>query len=96
MSAAKQMSFRVTRDEALLISKIIDRAAEKVANTNRMEAHMDISACIANGCPLDLQDWLEAPQFDFFHDFYGIQRHINRTTGQLEDFFVPRFATRGK
>lgn len=88
----KTISFHTTREETILINKIIDRAASKVKNVNRMEANMDISACVANGCPLKLQEWLDAPDFDFFHDFYGIARHIDRTTGQLTDCFLPRFA----
>jgi len=83
-----QINFHTTREEALLISKIITRAGD----SDRMSAHMDISACIANGCPLKLQEWLDAPDFDFFHDFYGIKRHIDRTTGTLRDCFLPRFA----
>jgi hypothetical protein len=88
-------SFHVTREEVLLINKIIERAerqSQRGHSIDRMTAHMDISACIANGCPLKLQEWLDAPDFDFAHDFYGIARHIDRTTGQLKDCFLPRFA----
>ncbi len=41
---------------------------------------------------LRLEDWLNANNFDFAHDFCGIQRHMNRTTGKVEGFFLPRFA----
>lgn len=88
-------SFHTTREEVILINKIIARAealAQSGHTIDRMAAHMDISVCIANGCPLKLQEWLDAPDFDFAHDFYGIARHINRKTGQLEDCFLPRFA----
>lgn len=41
---------------------------------------------------LRLEDWLKADNFNFAHDFCGIQRHINRSTGLVEGFFLPRFA----
>lgn len=47
-------------------------------------------------CPLDLQGLLEAQDVDFVHDICGIQRHINRETTELEDFFVPRYAKRSE
>lgn len=93
--ATAKLNFHVTREETILISAIIRRAAKLMADDeplNRLESHMDLSACIANGCPLKLQEMLDAPDFDFAHDFYGIRRHINRQTGQLEDHFLPRFA----
>lgn len=98
MRQTKRISFHTTRDEAVLIGKIIDRAVSMLTDPNtedgidRVSAHMDISACIAQGCSLKLQEWLDAPDFDFAHDFYGIMRHINRKTGELTDCFLPRFA----
>ena len=96
MQTEKRISFHVTREEVILISKIIRRAHEMNhrdgSTFDNLTAHMDISACIAQGVPLKLQEWLDAPDFDFAHDFYGIMRHINRRTGELEDCFVPRFA----
>ena len=53
---------------------------------------MDITACHANGCRLHLKAFLELRPQDFAHDFAGIQRHINRRTGKLEDCFTPRCA----
>ena len=44
---------------------------------------------------LRLDDWLEADDFNFAHDFWGIRKNINRTNGfPVTDFgfFVPRFA----
>jgi|SRR5580700_1257281 hypothetical protein len=86
-------SFHTTREETILIGKIIDRA-ERLSQQpiDRMTAHMDLSACIANGCPLKLAELLDADDFDFAHDFWGIARHIDRKTGLLGDFFLPRYA----
>lgn len=43
---------------------------------------------------LRLDDWLEANEFNFAHDLYGIMNNINRTEFPAIDFglFVPRFA----
>ena len=42
----------------------------------------------------ELEELLHADGFDFTHDVWGIRRHINRKTGQLEDCFTPRYAKR--
>lgn len=43
---------------------------------------------------LRLDEFLSADDFDFIHDFCGIQRHMDRALGnpKVVDFFVPRFA----
>ena len=43
---------------------------------------------------LDMEDWLNADDENFAHDFIGIQNHMNRETMRCENFFVPRFAYR--
>lgn len=90
-------SFVVTRDEALLINKIVDRARELYKKyhpdypaPDALELNMDITACHANGCPLNLEKLLGFPDFDFAHDVFGIQEHLNRRTGGLMDCFLPR------
>lgn len=92
----KRLSFDVTKEESAIIRKIADRA-DKIFLPNfieqtKLETIMDLSACHANGCPLRLQELLDADEFNFAHDVCGIRRHINRTTGQLEDCFMPRFS----
>jgi hypothetical protein len=59
-----------------------------------VDAGMDVTACHSNGCPLKLEQLLEADDFNFSHDVFGIRRHIDRETGKLEGFFLPRFAKR--
>jgi len=39
-----------------------------------------------------LKGLLQAENFDFLHDVIGIVNHLNRETGELEDYFVPRYA----
>ncbi len=80
------------------ILAIADRAVEAARRRSshpadrllKAEVMMDITATHANGCPLDLDKLLAAPDFDFAHDVFGIRRHLDRTTGELRDFFLPR------
>jgi hypothetical protein len=93
---SKRISFKVTRDEVAKIEVIADRAV-KIARKHyidysKMEALMDITATHANGCPLRLGDLAIADDFNLAHDVFGIRRHLNRKTGQLEDCFIPRYA----
>jgi hypothetical protein len=57
----------------------------------RLDILMDVHAT-HSVCPLRLDDLLAADDFNFSHDIGGIARHLNRQTGEMEDFFVPRFA----
>jgi hypothetical protein len=96
MPATMNPSFDISREEHEIIQKIVDRAIgaarEAGIRVDRMTMLMDLTATHANGMPLRLVSLLEAESFDFNHDVFGISRHINRQTGQLEDCFVPRFA----
>ena len=42
---------------------------------------------------LRLNDLLNADDSNFAHDICGIQKNINRETREIENFFVPRFAS---
>lgn len=90
------MNFHVVTADFDLIESIADRAvkeADKIgARYPRIDILMDLTACHANGTPLDLARLLEFPDFDFAHDVWGIRHHINRNTGGLGDCFVPRCA----
>ena len=41
---------------------------------------------------LRLEEFLNADDENFCHDFVGIQRHMNRRLCVIRDLFVPRFA----
>lgn len=94
----KQISFKVGKGEAAIIDMIVQRAITMESQRmspqklDRLKMTMDITACHANGNPLRLSELLVSEPFDFTHDVFGIQRHINRETGQLENFFTPRFS----
>jgi len=90
-------SFRLgSKEEARTISKIAARAVQMAASAGWryefMDADMDITACHVNGNPLKLNELLTADDGNFAHDVFGIRRHINRETGQLEDCFSPRYS----
>lgn len=92
----EQVNFSASKEDAEIITKIMQRAAEMLESTgrrvDRLSLHMDITATHLNGTPLRLAELLDAPGFDFMHDVSGIMRHIDRTTGKLTGCFLPRFA----
>lgn len=91
------VSFDVTKKESKVIEEIVERARlyamrNGIETPVRMDLQMDLTAVHANGCPLRLRELAAADDFDFTHDVFGIMRHIDRKTGKLGDFFLPRFA----
>lgn len=94
-----EINFRVSEGERDLISRLADRASilakkQGVKRFDKTACMMDLTATHANGCPLDFDRLLVADDFNFSHDIAGIQRHLDRSTGQLTDCFLPRFAAR--
>ena len=91
-----QISFDVDKWTHELIMKVMLRCQEQFPkinyHSNWMDFVMDMTACHANGCPVDWARLLEADDFNFIHDVGGIQKHLNRETGKLGDMFLPRFA----
>lgn len=92
----RRISFKVIPEDSTLIHQITDRAMTKTWFSNLykqgLDLIMDLSATHENGCRLNLQKLLDAPDFDFFHDIRGIHHCLNRETGELADFFLPRCA----
>lgn len=88
------LSFDVSKSDLAKLMSIADRAVSMAhaysVDYSKFDALMDLTACHANGMPLDLDNLAAAPEFDFAHDVFGIRRHINRETGVIEDCFVPR------
>jgi hypothetical protein len=94
---AKYVSFAASRTEYDLVDRIVQRAIDEGVIPDdpeeRKTLSMDLIATHVNGCPLNLLKLSEWPEkFDFAHDIVGIQRHINRRSGKLENCFLPRFA----
>ena len=84
----KEVSFYTTTAESDLILKIVERSMVR----DRLSLNMDLSACHANGCALDFEKLLAADDFTFFHDVGGIVKNMNRSTGKLNNCFLPRCA----
>lgn len=90
------VSFEVSDADKALIGQIAHRADHAIFKPLEIEQTvldtiMDLSATISQGCPLRLQELLDADPFNFAHDVGGIRRHIDRTTGKLGGCFLPRF-----
>lgn len=95
-----QIKVNATNEDRILIQKIVARA-----KTIRSEVVVDYRPIVdifglalsltivhLNTCPMDLQRLLEADDANFLHDIQGIQRHIDMSTGELRDCFLPRYA----
>ncbi len=52
---------------------------------------MDLHAASSH-FKMRLDDWLKADNFNFAHDFVGIQNDIDRETCRFSNRFLPRFA----
>ena len=95
------LKWTTSKEDVETIGKIIDRYMEfhhslgipKLYQRPRMDLIMDVEATHCNGCPLKLTELLNAADFDFAHDLIGIQNNLNRSTGELENCFVPRYAS---
>lgn len=100
--SADGVSFRVSDFDRTLIRSIVSRAfrdkdlrreLDFIADGEddaRQTLTMDLTACHANGCPVDLVRLLDSDDVTFGHDLTGIQRHIDRRTGRLRRAFGPR------
>jgi len=91
------INWDVNEEEMALIHQIVDRGealmkAQDLPAPDRVDMLMDLTACHANGTPLRLEAMLNADDFNFAHDFFGIQNHIDRDTAAMTDCFLPRFA----
>jgi hypothetical protein len=86
------IKLKTTKKESALIVLIASRFIVRHLVTDHLDLIMDITACHLNGCPLDLERLLTAPDFDFDHDVAGIHGYLDRKTGKLLDNFLPRYA----
>ena len=90
----RKTPFTLDPEENELIHEIVDRAIN-MANENAIEApdktfaHMDIALAHCH-TPLPHRDLLESNEATFGHDFFGILKFIDRKTGDLREFFMPK------
>lgn len=86
------LSFETTDEEDALIELCAARARACGDSRPVVMIRMDLAATNASGCPLDFEKLLAFDDFSFWHDITGIYHHLDRETGKLEDFFLPRCA----
>ena len=90
------VKFDATTREQAVVNVIADRVMAGppaiVGKRSRLDVEMDLRATHANGCPLDFEKLLSFDDFNFWHDVAGIFRHLDRSTGQLKNFFLRRCA----
>lgn len=86
------MKWLTTKKDTKLIRQICERGWEKASYKDITDMEMNITATHLNGCRLDLLKLLSADDFNFYHDIFGINQHLDRNTGALRDCFVPRCA----
>lgn len=95
----RKVSFKATQKEQAYIGLIVERAAKFAKEHGRsfdwLSCAMDLRATNANGCKLDFAKLASFDDFNLAHDVFGIERHLDRSTGFLTDCFLPR-AARGE
>jgi hypothetical protein len=83
-----------SREDLELIHSIAVRAAELAEEAGvsytLQTAAMDLEVVHARE-GLRLRELLAADRYEFGHDVFGIRRNLDRDTGELRDFFSPRF-----
>jgi hypothetical protein len=87
---------KLTREEHEASEKIARRFLALIPGGRKptpMDVMMDLSAVHAH-TPMDLLALADADDFNLAHDVGGIQRHLDRTTGELGGCFLPRYAAR--
>jgi hypothetical protein len=97
METKSMVSFEINDSDFKLVRKIVERAAKKRPDhfgkkLEKLDLEMDLVATHSNGNPLDFQKILDADDFNFGHDVYGIVNHIDRRTGKLTRCFLPRYS----
>lgn len=78
-------------EETKKISKISALAVKENPKLDHLDTMMYLTACHLNGTPLDLDRMITSDVFNLMHDVYGINRHLNRSNGKIEEGFLPRY-----
>lgn len=84
----------LTEHEKELIKKIYKRANDmNITNSDLMSSMMDITSALF--CfNMRLEDWYKADDFNFAHDYVGIENNVVRDKFPSKNFgyFLPRFS----
>jgi len=92
-----RISWDVSKGDTVLIGRIARRykaicVDNGTPSARLVEIRMDLTACHANGCKLDMGQLASASDADLIHDVDGIWKHMDRETAQIGGSFLPRFA----
>jgi hypothetical protein len=89
---------KLSANDRVMIERVVDRAEElaeeldiEFPRLRKQALTMDLMANQTR-CPIDLGLLLDADMGTFGHDVFGVERHMNRRTGELDGCFVPRTA----
>lgn len=85
----------LTKENAEIAAKIARRAVEINPEIDQLTIQMDISAASIQN-DFDFERLLEFDEFNFMHDVIGINKHLNRDTGEITQGFLPRCGKREK
>ena len=95
----KKVRFDSTVEELALIRRCVDRykklkegIGQEIVGGWELDVTMTLDAVNSNGTPIDFQKLLTAYDFSFVHDMDGMEKHIDKNTGKLTGFFLPRSA----
>jgi hypothetical protein len=81
----------LTDDDRALCLQVGARAEDmKPEAFDASSVALDFAATHLNGCPIDFVKVLAFDDFSFLHDVAGIKKNLNRKTGELHRFFLPR------
>lgn len=83
---------KIEKEDMKIIHEISKRAVKEFNVGELLDYTMDVGATHTCGCPLDLQKLLDADKFNFAHDIFGINKNLDRETGELLNCFLPRCA----
>lgn len=87
----------LTKEESTHLDKIIERVKIMVESGrcryDLLDLRMDLTATHFHN-PIDFERLSKADDFNFSHDVFGIRSYLDRRTGKLTDFFLPRFTRR--
>lgn len=93
-TATRTPDFYESRRYFDLLHKIVKRAkGMNIGRGTKITQMMDIDHA-ARQFNIRLEDWLNGSDFNFAHDYIGIQSCINRESGLVEGLFVPRYSGR--
>ena len=80
------------REKNNILAKICGRASKAgIAQGSMMTNMMDMQLA-TDHFNMRLEEWLAADDFNFAHDYIGIQNHIDRINKTFDNRFLPRFA----